>query len=1138
MFPFWDLAIAPIFDAVGAKRVVEIGALRGENTIKMLEHMAADAELHVIDPLPAFDPAEHEEQFPGRYIFHRDLSLHALPDIPPVDVALVDGDHNWYTVVNELRLIAATSAGAGEPLPVLICHDVGWPYGRRDLYYAPEQIPEEHRQPWARKGIRPGRAEVVLGDGGMNPTMCNALVEGGPRNGVMTAVDDFVAEHPEPLRVIVLPIYFGLAIVVSQARIDAHPELATVLDRLESSDGRYDLMELAEETRIDAMMFQHTVFYQREQVLEQTARRYLDLLKAAVLDELNLENELRIDYLVGCIERGDLPEPEALRNPRREHRDRFRRLTAARHAGRLHDEPGGVTSYFPHTTMGRVRLDHLQECLDAVRLDEIAGDLVECGAGRGGSGIFLRGYVDAWNLKGRRVWIADTFRAAPDAPTETSSPLPGGGPGFPDLRADLNQVRDAFSGFGVLDDRVRFVQGSYAAALPSAPIETIALLRIGAGLGDAAGEALDALYDRVSPGGFIVIDDYSASPEVRKAVDDVRAKRGVDVLVERVDWSGGFWRAEAAKEVAPGPTAPATAVADRAPMAVEAVPTQARRELSVVVCFYNMKREAARTLHSLSRSYQQGIDDLDYEVIVVENGSAPDQKVGADVVRSYGPEFRYLDLGDEAQPSPAHALNRGMAVAGGDHICFMIDGAHVLTPGVLRYGMAGLRTYAPSVVATQLWYVGPGQQGDAMLDGYDQAYEDRLFDEISWPADGYQLFDIGHFVGERDWLDGLWESNCFFVPRNLLAQVGGFDESYSVAGGAYTNLDFYERITSTTDITMCTILGEGSFHQIHGGTTTNQPSVDERRRRIASYAQHYQETRGRAFRGPYKWVNYVGAMYPSANRSRARPRRAPNIFVSGVPDPDGRPESPVPIPESLHSDFVDAYWRSLRWQKTKWLGHAVGKPPADLIAYQELITRARPDWIIETGSGNGGRALFLASICDLVGHGRVISIGQRANRKRPRHPRLSFVVGDVAAPATVEKVRARTGGGADALVILGARQPRRQTVAQFDAYAPFVAKGSYLVFEDTIVNGHPVWPSFGTGPAEAVDDALMRNADFVLDDSLGGYLPTFNPGGYLRRVDGPERPAASAAGRAARARVALRRLSATRSDTTRRSNGR
>ena len=95
----------------------------------------------------------------------------------------------------------------------------------------------------------------------------------------------------------------------------------------------------------------------------------------------------------------------------------------------------------------------------------------------------------------------------------------------------------------------------------------------------------------------------------------------------------------------------------------------------------------------------------------------------------------------------------------------MIDGAHVLTPGVLRFGMAGLATYEPAIVATQQWYVGPGQQGDAMGDGYDQAYEDQLFERIEWPRDGYRLFEIGHFIGDRDWFDGVWESNCMFVPR-------------------------------------------------------------------------------------------------------------------------------------------------------------------------------------------------------------------------------------------------------------------------------------------------------------------------------------------------------------------------------------
>ena len=115
MFPFWESVVAPLIAASGAKRIIEIGALRGETTVLMLDALGPDAELHVVDPVPSFDPDEHVRRFPGRYIFHRDLSLNVLPGADAFDVALVDGDHNWYTVYNELRLLreAARAGGPG-----------------------------------------------------------------------------------------------------------------------------------------------------------------------------------------------------------------------------------------------------------------------------------------------------------------------------------------------------------------------------------------------------------------------------------------------------------------------------------------------------------------------------------------------------------------------------------------------------------------------------------------------------------------------------------------------------------------------------------------------------------------------------------------------------------------------------------------------------------------------------------------------------------------------------------------------------------------------------------------------------------------------------------------------------------------
>jgi hypothetical protein len=263
VFPFWEPVIAPVLEAAEARLVVEIGALRGDTTRQMIERLGPDAVLHVIDPVPGFDPAEHEREFAGRYVFHQDLSLNVLGTLPPVDAALIDGDHNWYTVIGELRLLASVASGAGQPLPLLVLHDVGWPYGRRDLYYDPDTIPEEFRQPFRRAGMRPGRSELVA-DGGMSAGLANATHEGGPRNGVMTALDDFLAELDERYRLVEVPGYFGLAIVATRGRLAASPALAAALDRLETAEGRLEQLQVVEQVRVRAMAQHHTVVRQRD----------------------------------------------------------------------------------------------------------------------------------------------------------------------------------------------------------------------------------------------------------------------------------------------------------------------------------------------------------------------------------------------------------------------------------------------------------------------------------------------------------------------------------------------------------------------------------------------------------------------------------------------------------------------------------------------------------------------------------------------------------------------------------------------------------------------------------------------------------------------------------------------------------
>ncbi len=1087
MFPFWELAIAPILEAADTRKVVEIGALRGENTQLMLDRLGPEVELHVIDPIPDFDPAEHAKSFGGQYVFHQDLSLNALPNIGAVDAALIDGDHNWYTVYHELKILADEARRAGAPLPVMIMHDVGWPYGRRDLYYAPEQIPEEFRQPYARAGMVPGQSKLRV-MGGLNPTMANAQDEGGPRNGVMTAVDDFIAEYDRPLKLLVLPIYFGLAIVVEQERLDRQPALAAVLEHLQTNTSKDALLELGEDLRIRAMLFQHKLAFQGNAALERLATRYLGVLKGSLLDEHYLENELRLTTLETAVAKGKAPAPGVLLDPARDNKDALARLANGRLVGPVTPDGAGSSS-LPFTDMGRVRLDHLERCLDTVRADAIPGDLAEVGTGRGGGAIFLRGYVDAHDLADRQVWVADPFRATSANAAVT----------LETFGADLNMVRQGFSRFDLLDDRVRFLQGEPAATLPDAPIDQLALLRV---TGDAADvtTTLSQLYDKIAPNGFIIVDS-NGDPAVLAATTAFRERRAIDTQLERVDAAAVVWRklADEATEVE-------ATLHDDGPEGSEnhAPLAPALRgpgiDLSVVVVVYNMRREAERTLQALSRSYQKGMADTAYEVIVVENGSSADQRLGEEFVSSFGPEFRYLDLGDDAKPSPAYALNQGIRMAEGRAFALMIDGAHVVTPGVLRYGLAGLETYAPAIVATQQWYVGPGQQGDAMESGYDQAYEDRLFQQISWPANGYGLFQIGSFVGDRDWFDGLWESNCIFVRRPLLQQVGGFDETFSLPGGGYANLDLYERLGAAPGVRVASILGEGSFHQMHGGTTTNQPDAEERRSRVFSYGEHYADVRGKPFKGPGKPIHYVGAIVnPEARRTKPR-RLNSKTFDWARERPEARPTKPSPVPDELKVSFTEAVWHSIPWSETTWLGQPIDNAPTDLLAYQEIISTVRPDWIIETGTGTGARAAFLASICDLVGHGTVVSIDDEPADNRPSHKRIRYLTGVARSGSVARDVRSLVGKKPRALVILGSQLDRKGTMAEFDAYAPLVPVGSYVVIEDTVVNGHPVWPNYGAGPAEAVKGILNRHGQFSADPTMEKYSLTFNPSGYLKRL--------------------------------------
>ncbi|MED4585426.1 class I SAM-dependent methyltransferase [Brevibacillus choshinensis] len=209
---FWEKIIGPIFKREQPKTVVEIGALRGEHTIKLLNYCHQDnASLIVIDPAPAFHERQWGDELGRRMILLRELSMDVLPRLGWMDAVLIDGDHNWYTVYHELKQVAAFATRTGS-FPLVFLHDTEWPYGRRDYYFNPNAIPPQYRQPYARKGILQGRSEV-LDEGGFNPGGLHAIREGGPRNGILTAIEDFLKETTLPISLHRVASHNGLAIL-------------------------------------------------------------------------------------------------------------------------------------------------------------------------------------------------------------------------------------------------------------------------------------------------------------------------------------------------------------------------------------------------------------------------------------------------------------------------------------------------------------------------------------------------------------------------------------------------------------------------------------------------------------------------------------------------------------------------------------------------------------------------------------------------------------------------------------------------------------------------------------------------------------------------------------------------------------
>jgi O-methyltransferase len=272
-------------------------------------------------------------------------------------------------------------------------------------------------------------------------------------------------------------------------------------------------------------------------VLDEPTTRYLDLLARCLTRDLFLDEEVR------NVDLRTWPggEPEGLRALLREQRWRVVQPGADRAVR-------AVGSDWPpaaETMVGLARLANVLDCTARALVDGVPGDLVETGVWRGGTAIYLRAILAALGDESRRVWACDSFQGLPEADAERYPiDVPLRLHEHAALAVGVDAVRAAFERYGLLDDRVRFVEGWFRDTLPvlAGEIGPIAVLRLDGDLYESTIDALTHLEPLVSPGGFVIVDDYGGIDACRQAVTDHRAAQGIDADLHEVDWTAVWWR--------------------------------------------------------------------------------------------------------------------------------------------------------------------------------------------------------------------------------------------------------------------------------------------------------------------------------------------------------------------------------------------------------------------------------------------------------------------------------------------------------------------------------------------------------------------------------------------------------------------
>jgi cephalosporin hydroxylase len=540
---------------------------------------------------------------------------------------------------------------------------------------------------------------------------------------------------------------------------------------------------------------------------------------------------------------------------------------------------------------------------------------------------------------------------------------------------------------------------------------------------------------------------------------------------------------------------PASVAQRSAPAPLQRAEPARKLALSIIVNFYNMQREAERTLTSLSRDYQHGAQDFDYEVLCIDNGSTP--PLDPAWIAGFGPQFRLVRPGRQLA-SPCAAINEAALQAQGDYLAIMIDGAHLLTPGVFQAARQAWAEHADAVVAVRHWFIGGDQRWLAVA-GYSPQLEDRLFERIQWPHNGYELFRISAPIGEgpEPWLEGLSESNCLLLPTTLYDRIGGMDEAFDHPGGGFANLDLWHRAAENAQGPLVSLVGEASFHQFHGGTTTNVEDA-EKDVRVRSYANAYRTLRGKEFNGvPPARMQFRGNL-KSEFATGIRQRSLIPVRL-GLTEQIRPGQLPVHFDDGAQTYLQSVYAECGLQQGVSWMGEPAGIAPADLVGIQEIIHQLRPDAVIAIGA-ESGLVRFIDTVLDAI-HGdgsRLLCVSPASLPAKPSS-RTTVLRQPADDAPTLATVRHWTGSAETVLVLYDVRRGETFSAASLQAYGALVSHRSYLICLGTLF-GQP-WLGYShRQPLQVIRQFTDGDSPFVVDRSWNRQLISTCPSGYLRKV--------------------------------------